>query len=449
MNNIRLHSIVQKSIKKSSKKGYVDVKFRTRFINPLTEKRREILSEWYTVPNKADENGKIKISPQIKSLVYKELQIKANETFEEITKKSLKDKENITLNEVWTLWHQERLNQKLVQPKTLAGEEGRYRNHIQKYIPQETLIKNIPTNLIKNFIDSLYPIGSHKRIAQSVKSDLSSIFKYAIANNFISPDQNPMPYITIGKKGLEEEIKILKEKNIEDYYLESSELREVLEIVKKYNVQYARIFEFQALTGMRISEVLGLKIETIDFDKKIASVIRSRATHSGASESNYEGNVKNLQSYRKVQLSDRAIEILREEIEENIKHIQFNPDYKDNGWIFTSKSKNKPDFNGSPLHYSVLNNFLNSSQNGKKNKKGNQRRVGINIDEKISFNKHISTHIFRHTHISFLAEQGVPLEAIQDRVGHNRGSRVTNIYLHVTQKTKDTITPLIDSLTQQ
>ena len=90
---------------------------------------------------------------------------------------------------------------------------------------------------------------------------------------------------------------------------------------------------------MRISEVLGLKIETIDFDKKIASVIRSRATHSGASESNYEGNVKNLQSYRKVQLSDRAIEILREEIEENIKHIQFNPDYKDNGWIFTSKSK--------------------------------------------------------------------------------------------------------------
>ena len=55
----------------------------------------------------------------------------------------------------------------------------------------------------------------------------------------------------------------------------------------------------------------------------------------------------------------------------------------------------------------------------------------------------------RYTHISFLAEQGVPLEAIQDRVGHNRGSRVTNIYLHVTQKTKDTITPLIDSLTQQ
>ena len=81
MNNIRLHSIVQKSIKKSSKKGYVDVKFRTRFINPLTEKRREILSDWYTVPNKADENGKIKISPQIKSLVYKLKKVYCHDEF--------------------------------------------------------------------------------------------------------------------------------------------------------------------------------------------------------------------------------------------------------------------------------------------------------------------------------------------------------------------------------
>ncbi|MCH5420744.1 tyrosine-type recombinase/integrase [Enterococcus faecium] len=51
----------------------------------------------------------------------------------------------------------------------------------------------------------------------------------------------------------------------------------------------------------------------------------------------------------------------------------------------------------------------------------------MDIDNKLSFNKHITTHIFRHTHISFLAEQGIPLEAIQDRVGHSRGSRVTEI----------------------
>lgn len=91
---------------------------------------------------------------------------------------------------------------------------------------------------------------------------------------------------------------------------------------------------------------------------------------------------------------------------------------------------------------------MNSPQNGKLNKKGNPRRVGIDIGNKLSFNKHISTHIFRHTHISFLAEQGIPLEAIQDRVGHTRGSRVTDIYLHVTQKTKTLIISVLDSLTK-
>ncbi|KEH52042.1 integrase [Streptococcus macedonicus] len=128
--------------------------------------------------------------------------------------------------------------------------------------------------------------------------------------------------------------------------------------------------------------------------------------------------------------------------------MRFNPDYEDNGWIFTSKSIHKPDYNGTPLHYSVLNNFLNSSENGKLNRNGNPRRAGIDIDNKLSFKKHITTHIFRHTHISFLAEQGVPLEAIQDRVGHSRGSRVTEIYLHITKKTKDQIIPILDTLTQ-
>lgn len=137
------------------------------------------------------------------------------------------------------------------------------------------------------------------------------------------------------------------------------------------------------------------------FEKQ--NIIISQSTHGGAAENSYEGNVKNLQSYRNVQLSKRAIEILKEEIELNHQHIRFNPDYKDNGWIFTSKSRHKPDYNGTPLHYSVLNNFLNSPENGKLNRKGNPKRAGIDIDNKLSFNKHITTHIFRHTQKQTLA----------------------------------------------
>ena len=47
--------------------------------------------------------------------------------------------------------------------------------------------------------------------------------------------------------------------------------------------------------------------------------------------------------------------------------------------------------------------------------------------------KHITTHIFRHTHISILSELGVPLKAIMQRVGHNDPATTLSIYTHVTQ----------------
>nr|WP_305068856.1 tyrosine-type recombinase/integrase [Limosilactobacillus equigenerosi] len=61
-------------------------------------------------------------------------------------------------------------------------------------------------------------------------------------------------------------------------------------------------------------------------------------------------------------------------------------------------------------------------------------------------NKPLSSHIFRHTHISKLAELGVPLYVIQQRVGHN-DSRITNeIYLHVTEKAMEKVIPALDKL---
>ena len=132
MKQIAIQSIIQKSTRLSNKKGYIEVKYRTRFINPLTETRREITSDWYVLPNKKDKDGRIKISSQVKALIYKELQEKANLIYESITKEAIRKNTNITLDEVWNEWHSNRIKQKLVAPKTLAGEEGRYRNHIIK-----------------------------------------------------------------------------------------------------------------------------------------------------------------------------------------------------------------------------------------------------------------------------------------------------------------------------
>lgn len=448
MNNVKINSIVQKRTRPTSKKGAIEIKFRSAFKNPLTDKRREIVSDWYEVRENYDYTGKVIISNQLKSIVQRDMQNLANKLYQDISKQRLVSKQDMTFEIVWNEWQENHSIKHRLAPKTIAGMTGRYKNHLLKYIPPDSLLKNISSELVQAMLDEYYPKGNHKRIAQSLKSDLSSLYKYAIKKKYILSDENPILNVQIESKGLEEKIQQIKNNSVKSNYLEKDELKEVLDIVRAYNQQYARIFEFQALTGMRIGEALGLKTSDFDFNSKTVAIVRTRATHGGAPSVNYEGNVKNVQSYRTISLSDRAIELVHEELAENEHHIIGNPDYIDNDWIFTSKNHYKADYNGTPLHYSVLNNFLNSSETGKLSKRtGRPRKVGINIDKRLSFNKHISTHIFRHTHISFLAEQGVPLEAIQERVGHNSGSRVTSIYLHVTKSMKKDITHLIDNLT--
>lgn len=57
----------------------------------------------------------------------------------------------------------------------------------------------------------------------------------------------------------------------------------------------------------------------------------------------------------------------------------------------------------------------------------------------LEINKQVSSHIFRHTHVSKLAELGTPLFAIQDRVGHENSKITEQIYLHVTKGVREKV----------
>lgn len=50
--------------------------------------------------------------------------------------------------------------------------------------------------------------------------------------------------------------------------------------------------------------------------------------------------------------------------------------------------------------------------------------------------KKATPHIFGHTHVSMLAEAGVDLKTIMDRVGHDNEKTTLQIYTHVTEKMK-------------
>jgi integrase len=58
------------------------------------------------------------------------------------------------------------------------------------------------------------------------------------------------------------------------------------------------------------------------------------------------------------------------------------------------------------------------------------RRLGVLTD----IQKQFRTYILHHTHISLLAEDGVDLNFIMNRVGHKNSETTTKIYLHVTSR---------------
>ena len=60
--------------------------------------------------------------------------------------------------------------------------------------------------------------------------------------------------------------------------------------------------------------------------------------------------------------------------------------------------------------------------------------------------KPVSTHTFRHTHISILTESNVPLKAIMERVGHNEPRTTLAIYTHVTDEMKQEVNAAITNM---
>ncbi|WP_413309792.1 tyrosine-type recombinase/integrase [Bacillus sp. 1P10SD] len=76
-----------------------------------------------------------------------------------------------------------------------------------------------------------------------------------------------------------------------------------------------------------------------------------------------------------------------------------------------------------------------------------ERQYGYPVDKNVrdrmkrllriaGLNEDLTPHSLRHTHTSLLAEAGVSLEQIMDRLGHTDNQITKNVYLHVTQEMK-------------
>ncbi|MEZ7546403.1 tyrosine-type recombinase/integrase [Veillonella sp. 20925_1_51] len=282
-----------------------------------------------------------------------------------------------------------------------------YVNKIFSYIDKSLPIADLTAVTLEDVLHKVYYVENLSySYTRATFTTMKAIYKHAKRKKLI-PSLIDFEDIEIKKKPFSHS-DIAKKQN---KFLDAVELKETLMQLSKIDSRISLLFEFVSLTGLRIGELLALRYS--DYDKENATInINGTIQYDYKNSSEIKrGTPKNIYSVRDISLSDRAVSILDSIMLENKRRSLWFEGYIDHGYIFTSSRGNPYDIQ-----------FLN------------RRLKGVHIE-----GKHLTTHIFRHTHISMLAELGVPLKTIMQRVGHNDPNTTLSIYTHVTKSMHDDV----------
>lgn len=360
---------------RKTKSGRISYRAIETYIDRLTGKRRRV-----SVTMDKKTNATIKWATA-------ELQRKIDEARETKTEK------NITLAELLKEYAEYRALD--VKYATRIGYATAIKRLLRVF-PDGLLISAITLPIIQKAFLKL------RNLATPTVSQTASLFKcsmkYAKRMKYIEDISFIHEMTVTGRAKTVDDVKRAREK-----FLTREELAEVLQKMNEVKPRYALILEFIALTGLRIGECVALRYQ--DFDGKNIDINGTIAHAVPFSEGNIKTSPKTLASFRTVALNSRAIEILKEIRIENMKAAAWSKLYTEKGYFFTTST-------GNPVRYTDVNRILRS----------------------LKLPRHVTTHVLRHTHIFLLAELGVPLKTIMERVGHVNPRTTLAVYSHASEK---------------
>lgn len=258
-----------------------------------------------------------------------------------------------------------------------------YTGRLLNALPDGVLIDKIDVSMVEN-------VFVHLELKNSTKKQLHLYFKQLIK--------------FAHRRGYLEDISFLNKislnftdrEPVKENYIATADVPSVLAQIKSERKR--RMCEFQILTGLRFGELAALRWRDIDGD-----VLDVNGTYDFDHKT--RTTPKTRESNRKVQLNQRAKAILGW-FQANNAYIEWaHRGVNRDGYIFISNR-------GRPQDKNYLNQCL--------------KRIAYKIP--------ITTHTFRHTHITMLLELGVPIKTIMRRVGHATPNMIYRIYGHVTEK---------------
>lgn len=259
-------------------------------------------------------------------------------------------------------------------------------------------LEEYTTQMIQNYLMSL---NIANRTRKNRKIYLNGIFRYAERIGYIT--ETPVSKVIIPKQKVEYE----KLKKARENFITKDELSLVINYCISHNkdMRYTLAMEFIFLTGLRFAEFIAVRYEDIDFENRLLRIDHSLDYVAHKYDERVLQTTKTVGSVRTIVLSERCFEI--------IDYFQRN--CLDDVFIFVTER-------GQIMRQPKLYQFIKDR-----------------CDTVLGKGRAYNIHMLRHSHISLLAELGVPIKAIMERVGHVDESITLQVYSHVTDNINDDV----------
>jgi len=244
---------------------------------------------------------------------------------------------------------------------------------IDKNSKNENILSNLSEKDIREYIKKLKQTNINERSIARKISTLKTYYKFLTITNKIKT--NPMDFIVIPKQS-----KVLPT------VLSIEEVLILLDIPlnNAYDFRNKAMLEVMYATGLRISELINLKLSNIDLELNLIKTIG-------------KGNKERI-----IPIGDYATEYLKEYIY-NYRHTFLKRENSE--YVFLNKSGTKM-----------------------------SRQMFFKIIQKLALQKNIKTkfspHTLRHSFATHMLEYGADLRTIQELLGHSNIS-TTQIYTHM------------------
>ncbi len=299
-------------------------------------------------------------------------------------------------------------SRKRVDPVTIQGYRILAEKHIIPYFKDFRIkLVDVDKKTLQRFFDdkanTLRRDGKGKLSANSIrrmKNVINLTLKEAVNEELILG--NPC----IG-------IEIPKPEPAQANYYNAEQLRALFMAIQGDELE--PLIRITALYGLRRSEVLGIKWDSIDFNERRLSILHTVSKVTKVIE---KDKTKNKSSRRSFPLSDEAYNIFCELKEQEQEYMRiYGRGYKKNDYVFKwpDGTPYGPDFVS--RHFSML----------------------LRVNDL----PHIRFHELRHSCASLLLNNGSTLKDVQEYLGHSNIKTTADIYGHLDMSRKGELSNLI------